>query len=75
MLIFIVIDMAMMTGSGSFPACMTGIGMCASQDSLHGVTLKMMLTQLEEKYDWEELVIRVVCRPVFLISQMNSRRP
>ena len=26
-----------------------------AQDPLHGVTLKMIVTQLEEKYGWEEL--------------------
>ena len=30
-----------------------------SQDPLHGVTLKMMLTRLEEKYGWEELGQRI----------------
>ncbi|MGB5766152.1 MAG: VF530 family DNA-binding protein, partial [Arenicellales bacterium] len=30
-----------------------------SQDPLHGVTLKMMLTRLEEKYGWEELGHRI----------------
>jgi len=28
-------------------------------DPLHGVTLKMMVTQLEEKYGWEELGHRI----------------
>ncbi len=26
-----------------------------SQDLLHGITLKMIVTRLEEKYGWEEL--------------------
>ena len=30
-----------------------------SQDPLHGVTLKMMVTQLVEKYGWEELGRRI----------------
>ena len=30
-----------------------------SQDPLHGVTLKMMITQLEKKYGWEELGRRI----------------
>ena len=30
-----------------------------SQDPLHGVTLKMMLTRLEEKYGWDELGRRI----------------
>jgi len=29
------------------------------QDPLHGVTLKMIVTQLEEKYGWEELGRRI----------------
>ncbi len=34
-----------------------------TEDPLHGVTLKMMLTQLVEKYGWEELgdQIRINC--------------
>jgi uncharacterized protein (DUF2132 family) len=31
----------------------------SSQDPLHGVTLKMIVTQLEEKYGWEELGRRI----------------
>lgn len=30
-----------------------------NRDPLHGVTLKMMVTQLEEKYGWEELGRRI----------------
>ena len=30
-----------------------------AQDPLHGVTLKMIVTQLEEKYGWEELGRRI----------------
>ena len=30
-----------------------------NQDPLHGVTLKMIVTQLEEKYGWEELSQRI----------------
>lgn len=35
----------------------------SNQDPLHGVTLKMIVTQLEEKYGWEELGrrIRIKC--------------
>jgi uncharacterized protein (DUF2132 family) len=29
------------------------------QDPLHGITLKMIVTQLEEKYGWEELGKRI----------------
>lgn len=29
------------------------------QDPLHGITLKMIVTQLEEKYGWEELGQRI----------------
>jgi len=29
------------------------------QDPLHGVTLKMIVTELEEKYGWEELGRRI----------------
>ena len=29
------------------------------QDALHGVTLEMLLTRLEEKYGWEELAVRI----------------
>ncbi len=33
------------------------------QDPLHGITLKVIITQLEEKYGWEELGkhIRIKC--------------
>lgn len=33
------------------------------QDPLHGITLKMIITQLEEKYGWEELgkLINIKC--------------
>jgi len=27
----------------------------STQDPLHGITLKIMLTRLEEKYGWQEL--------------------
>lgn len=30
-----------------------------SGDPLHGITLKMIVTQLEEKYGWEELGRRI----------------
>ena len=30
-----------------------------NQDPLHGVTLKMVVTQLVEKFGWEELGIRI----------------
>ena len=30
-----------------------------NQDPLHGITLKMIVTQLEEKYGWEELGRRI----------------
>jgi uncharacterized protein (DUF2132 family) len=29
------------------------------QDPMHGITLKMVVTQLEEKYGWEELGNRI----------------
>ncbi len=29
------------------------------QDPLHGITLKVIVTQLEEKYGWEELGRRI----------------
>lgn len=29
------------------------------QDPLHGITLKMIVTELEEKYGWEELGRRI----------------
>ncbi|MCK4865610.1 MAG: DUF2132 domain-containing protein [Gammaproteobacteria bacterium] len=29
------------------------------QDPLHGITLKMIVTQLEEKYGWEDLGRRI----------------
>jgi uncharacterized protein (DUF2132 family) len=34
-----------------------------NQDPLHGITLKMIVTQLEEKYGWEELgrQIKIKC--------------
>jgi uncharacterized protein (DUF2132 family) len=31
----------------------------ASKDPLHGVTLEMMVTQLVERYGWEELGSRI----------------
>ena len=33
------------------------------QDPLHGITLKVIVTQLEEKYGWEELgqLINIKC--------------
>ena len=31
----------------------------SGQDPLHGVTLKMIVTKLEEKYGWEELGRRI----------------
>ena len=34
----------------------------ASRDPLHGVTLKMIVTRLEEKYGWEELARRINIR-------------
>ncbi len=30
-----------------------------NQDPLHGITLKMIVTQLHEKYGWEELGRRI----------------
>ena len=30
-----------------------------NQDPLHGITLKMIVTQLHEKYGWEELGQRI----------------
>jgi len=30
-----------------------------SQDPLHGITLKMIVTQLEDKYGWQELGRRI----------------
>lgn len=30
-----------------------------NQDPLHGITLKMIVTELEEKYGWEELGRRI----------------
>ncbi len=34
-----------------------------AQDPLHGVTLKMIVTRLQEKYGWEELgrLIKIKC--------------
>ncbi|VAW98656.1 hypothetical protein MNBD_GAMMA21-2447 [hydrothermal vent metagenome] len=34
-----------------------------NQDPLHGITLKMMVTRLEEKYGWDELgqLIKIKC--------------
>jgi len=29
------------------------------QDPLHGITLKMIVTQLEQKYGWEELARQI----------------
>lgn len=31
----------------------------ANQDRLHGVTLKMIVTRLQEKYGWDELGQRI----------------
>ncbi len=35
------------------------MGKSISQDPLHGVTLKMIVTRLVEKYGWEELGDRI----------------
>lgn len=38
-------------------------GKIRKQDPLHGVTLKMIVTELEEKFGWEELsnIINIKC--------------
>jgi len=45
----------------------SGIG-----DPLHGVTLKMIVTQLEEKYGWEELGRRIKIKCFTTNPSINS---
>jgi len=45
----------------------SGIG-----DQLHGVTLKMIVTQLEEKYGWEELGRRIKIKCFTTNPSINS---
>lgn len=38
---------------------MTAMNSERKQDPLHGITLKMVVTRLEERYGWEELGRRI----------------
>lgn len=42
------------------------------QDPLHGITLKMIVTELEEKYGWEELGQRINIRCFTHDPSINS---
>lgn len=42
------------------------------QDPLHGITLKAIVTQLEEKYGWEELGKRINIRCFTHDPSINS---
>lgn len=42
------------------------------QDPLHGITLKMVLTQLEQKYGWEELGKRITIKCFTNDPSINS---
>ena len=42
------------------------------QDPLHGITLKMIVTQLEEKYGWEELGRRIKIKCFINDPSINS---
>ncbi len=42
------------------------------QDPLHGVTLKMIVTQLKEKYGWEELGERIKIKCFINDPSINS---
>lgn len=42
------------------------------QDPLHGITLKAIVTQLEEKYGWEELGKRINIRCFTHEPSINS---
>ena len=43
-----------------------------TQDPLHGVTLKMIVTQLVEKYGWEELGERIKIKCFTSNPSINS---
>ncbi|MDH5601315.1 MAG: VF530 family protein [Gammaproteobacteria bacterium] len=42
------------------------------QDPLHGITLKMIVTELEEKYGWEELGQRINIKCFINEPSINS---
>jgi uncharacterized protein (DUF2132 family) len=52
-------------GAGREVFCQTGRDMTdqGSRDPLHGITLEMILTQLVERYGWDEMgrLIRIRC--------------
>ena len=43
-----------------------------SNDPLHGVTLKMIVTRLQEKYGWEELAKRINIKCFAVNPSINS---
>ncbi|MEJ1393127.1 MAG: VF530 family DNA-binding protein, partial [Candidatus Sedimenticola sp. (ex Thyasira tokunagai)] len=48
------------------------MGGAANQDPLHGVTLKLVLTRLVEKYGWEELGRRIKINCFISDPSINS---
>lgn len=44
----------------------------AAQDPLHGVTLKTIVTRLQERYDWEELGRRINIKCFTTDPSINS---
>ena len=42
------------------------------QDPLHGITLKMIVTELEEKYGWEELGQKIKIKCFSINPSINS---
>lgn len=47
-------------------------GKVRKQDPLHGITLKAIVTQLEEKYGWEELGNRINIKCFKIDPSINS---
>lgn len=43
-----------------------------SQDPLHGKTLKMIVTSLQEKYGWQELASRIKIKCFTIDPSINS---
>lgn len=47
-------------------------GKARKQDPLHGITLKVIVTQLKEKYGWEELGNRINIKCFKIDPSINS---
>jgi uncharacterized protein (DUF2132 family) len=47
-------------------------GKIRKQDPLHGITLKAIVTQLEQKYGWEELGKRITIKCFTKDPSINS---